>query len=174
MAEVIGVASGLLTLVAFAYKSSKSLYDLIHDIQNSPKSIRQLRDELGDVGAVLQSLEQTVSNDDDDFTALKIPLQRCGDACLEFQAIISRFYSGNSKRANLKDWIKIKYMGEDINGFKNMLAGYKSTISIAIGDANLYVLHRLTQQSSSVLTIQAQIRGICTGSGGLQRIDHQH
>jgi hypothetical protein len=139
MAEVIGVASGLLTLIAFAYKSSKSLYDLIHDIQNSPKSIRQLREELGDVGAVLQSLEQTVSNDDDDFTALKIPLQRCGDACLEFQAVIVKFYSVNSKRASLKDWIKIKYMGEDINGFKNMLAGYKSTINIAIGDVNLYV-----------------------------------
>jgi len=31
-------------------------------------------------------------------------------------------------------------MGDDIAGFKNMLAGYKSTISIALGDANLYVL----------------------------------
>lgn len=31
-------------------------------------------------------------------------------------------------------------MGSDISWFKNILAGYKSTINIALGDANLYVL----------------------------------
>lgn len=29
-------------------------------------------------------------------------------------------------------------MGSDISGFKNILAGYKATISIAIADVNLY------------------------------------
>jgi hypothetical protein len=145
MAEVIGLASGLLTLIGFAYKSSKSLYDLLHDIQNCPKAIRQLRDELGDVGGVLQSLERTVSNEDDDFTTLKIPLQRCGDACREFQEIFTKFNSGNSKRAQLRDWVMVKYMGEEISGFKDVLAGYKSTICIAIGDANLYVSLGLKQ-----------------------------
>lgn len=40
-------------------------------------------------------------------------------------------------------------MGDDIVGFKNMLAGYKSTVIIALGDANLFV------ESSSLFLISS-------------------
>ncbi|KAH9203539.1 hypothetical protein DL95DRAFT_529608 [Leptodontidium sp. 2 PMI_412] len=69
---------------------------------------------------------------------LRLPLLRCGKACEDFEALIVKCttHSGGSK-TSFRDWAKLKYMGDDIVGFKNMLAGYKSTIMIALGDANM-------------------------------------
>jgi hypothetical protein len=33
--------------------------------------------------------------------------------------------------------VRLRYMDTDIRGFTEMLAGYKSTISVALADANL-------------------------------------
>lgn len=42
-------------------------------------------------------------------------------------------------RTGFWDWTKLNYMGHDMTGFKNMLAAYKSTFSVVIADAKLYV-----------------------------------
>jgi hypothetical protein len=138
MAETIGIASGLLTLAGFALGSSKSLYQTVKSFQNNQRTIRELREELEALNGVLQSLHQTVANTNADLTSLKLPLFRCGKACKEFEAVISKCTAhSDGSRKSFRDWAKLKYMGDDIVGFKNMLAGYKSTVSIALGDANL-------------------------------------
>ncbi|KAH8751160.1 hypothetical protein BGZ57DRAFT_775119, partial [Hyaloscypha finlandica] len=40
-------------------------------------------------------------------------------------------------RTSFRDWAKLRYMGDNIDGFRQLLAGYKSTIIIALTDANL-------------------------------------
>ena len=35
--------------------------------------------------------------------------------------------------------VRLKYMGEGIDGFRNMVAEYKTTISIVWGDVNQYI-----------------------------------
>ncbi|RYZ82189.1 MAG: hypothetical protein EOP04_22545, partial [Proteobacteria bacterium] len=45
----------------------------------------------------------------------------------------------NGSKNSFRDWAKLKYMGDDIIGFKNMITGYTSIITIALCDANLYV-----------------------------------
>jgi Fungal N-terminal domain of STAND proteins len=138
MAEPISLASGLLTLVVFAIKSSKTLYESVESFQNNRRIVRELGEELEALNGVLQSLHETATNSSVDFTALKLPLLRCGKACKEFEVVIAKVtaHSGGTK-SSFRDWAKLKYMGEDIAGFKNMLAGYKSTIIIALGDANM-------------------------------------
>jgi hypothetical protein len=42
-------------------------------------------------------------------------------------------------------------MGEDIDGFRRLLGGYKLTISIALTDANLYVSVILLVESAMTL-----------------------
>jgi hypothetical protein len=140
MAEPIGIASGVLALASFAFQSSVSLYQLIGSFQSTKRSIRELRQELEALDGVLRSLQQAMVNSIVDVPALKLPLLRCGQACREFETLIVRCtaHSGGS-RTSFRDWAKLTYMGDDIMGFKNMLAGYKATISIALGDANLYV-----------------------------------
>jgi hypothetical protein len=140
MAEPIGIASGLLALATFAFQSSVSLYGVIESFQSNKKVIRELKEELEALDGVLESLRQATANKVIELPALELPLLRCGQACREFEAAIVKCTAhSNGSRTSFRDWAKLTYMGDDIAGFKNMLAGYKSTISIALGDANLYV-----------------------------------
>lgn len=140
MAEPISLASGLLALAAFAFQSSKSLYEVVESFHSNQRTIRDLKEELQALDEVLQSLHETATTADTDLTALKLPLLRCGKACKEFEVVIVKCtaHSGGP-RTSFRDWAKLIYMGDDIVGFKNMLSGYKSTITIALGDANMQV-----------------------------------
>jgi hypothetical protein len=138
MADPLSTASGVLALAVFAFQCSKQLCQLVESFQNNQRAIRELKEELEALNGVLRSLQETAANTDADLTTLNLPLFRCGKACKDFEAVIVKCaaHSGGS-RTSFRDWAKLKYMGDDIVGFKNMLAGYKSTISIALGDANM-------------------------------------
>ena len=82
MAEPVGLASGLLTLATFAFKCSISLYETAKSFQSHQQRVRDLVEELSALGAVLSSLTETANAlSDIDFSALKVPLLRCGNAC---------------------------------------------------------------------------------------------
>ena len=69
---------------------------------------------------------------------LDLPLLRCGNACREFEQQVLKLSSRSSdSRTSFRDWAKVRYMSDDIDGFRRLLAGYKSTIHIALADANL-------------------------------------
>lgn len=138
MADPLSTASGVLALTLFAFKSSIALYQLVDSFRSSQRTVRELREELEALNHVLQSLQETAPSTDVDLTALKLPLLRCGKACKDFEAVIVRCTAHSSgPRTSFRDWAKLKYLGGDISGFKNMLAGYKSTISIALSSANM-------------------------------------
>lgn len=139
MAEPIGVAAGLLGLATFAFQSSVALYKTVQSFQFHPKRVRDLKEELEALSGVLGSLTEMASATTDvDLSALDLPLQRCGNACKDFeQEIIKCSSRSGVSRTSFRDWTRLKYMGDDIDGFKQLLAGYKSTIIIALTDANL-------------------------------------
>jgi hypothetical protein len=140
MAEAIGLASGLLALTVFAFQSSVSLHQVVDSFQSNKRIIRELKEELEALNGVLQSLQRAAADISEDLSGLKLPLLRCGKACKDFEEVIIKCtaHSGGS-RTSFRDWAKLKYMGDDIAGFKVMLAGYKSTVNIALAGANLYV-----------------------------------
>ncbi|TXC06200.1 hypothetical protein FocTR4_00010869 [Fusarium oxysporum f. sp. cubense] len=120
MAEPLGLASAILALATFALKASVTLYD---DVK---KEVLEML--MKTVGAAVEA----------DFSALKIPLQQCGEACEEFGIELAKCSTRSSTdRTSFRDWTKMKYMGEDIGGFRQQLAGYKSTINIALADTTL-------------------------------------
>jgi len=138
MADPLSVTSAVITLVIFACQSSKLLYETVSSFQSSQRNVRELKEELEALDGVLQALQKTVANNNTDFTALRLPLLRCGTACRDFEEVILKCTTHSDRaRTSFRDWAKLKYMGDDIVGFKNMLAGYKSTIIIALGDANM-------------------------------------
>ncbi|KAE9367305.1 hypothetical protein N431DRAFT_348649 [Stipitochalara longipes BDJ] len=139
MAEPIGLASGLIALTGFAFQASITLYQTVQSIQFHPKQIRDLKDELEALGGVLGSLTETASATTDvDLSALDLPLLRCGNACRDFEQEILKCSSrSGSSRTSFRDWAKLRYMGDNIDGFRQLLSGYKSTINIALTDANL-------------------------------------
>jgi hypothetical protein len=138
MADPISTASGILTLAIFAFKSSVVLYQLIDSFRSNQRIVRALRDELKALSDVLQSLQDTASSSDIDLTVLKLPLLECGKSCKDFETVISKCtLHSDGNRTSFRDWAKLKYRGSDIGQFKNALAGYKSTIAIALGGANM-------------------------------------
>jgi hypothetical protein len=140
MAEAIGLASGLLALTVFAFQSSVSLRQVVDSFQSKTRIIRELKEELEALNGVLKSLQRAAADNSEDLSGLNLPLLRCGKACKDFEEVIIKCtaHSGGS-RTSFRDWAKLKYMGDDIAGFKVVLAGYKSTVNIALAGANLYV-----------------------------------
>lgn len=140
MAEVIGIASGLAALVSLALQSSGTLYRTVKSLRNREKSIRDLRDALQDLDEVLKILRDSISAAPfPNGGIIERPLGRCCKACDDFNALIINCSEHSSdSRFGIRDWGKLRYMGEDIAGFQNMLSGYKSTITIALAYANMY------------------------------------
>ncbi|CAI7626004.1 unnamed protein product [Penicillium pancosmium] len=139
MAESIGLASGILTLATFAFQCSISLYETVDSFRSHPKRVRDLLDELEALSAVLAPLVDLVkSNSGVDLSFLDLPLLRCGNVCKEFQQEVLQCASrSNSSRTSFRDWARLTYMGDNIDDFRDLLAGYKATINIALTDANL-------------------------------------
>ncbi|KAH7552847.1 hypothetical protein J3E72DRAFT_387910 [Bipolaris maydis] len=138
MADPISAASAIITLVTFGIKSSSTLYQMFKEFNNHHKHVRELKAEPDALSLVLASLHQAILDNETDFTLLKLPLFRCGSACVEFNMVVKdATKQSHSSLASFRDWAKLKYLGDDIEGFKALLAGYKSTITIALCDANL-------------------------------------
>ena len=137
--DPVSATSSIIALVAFGIQTSKGLAQVIESFRNQPRRVRELKEELDDLINVLSSLQET-SGKIDHLSALKTPLFRCGKACEEFQAAIHKCNMHSKESGtSLRDWARLTYMGSGISEFKNLLAAYKSTIAIAIGEANLFV-----------------------------------
>ncbi|KAL4744512.1 hypothetical protein BDW72DRAFT_188353 [Aspergillus terricola var. indicus] len=138
MAEPISLTSGLLAIASFAFQSSVSLYDMVKSFRSHPIRVRELMEELEALSGVLGPLVDRVqATSDKDLSVLNLPLLRCGNACKEFQEEIRKCVGRSSAtRTSFRDWAKLKYMGDDIDGFRRTLAAYKLTINIALTDAN--------------------------------------
>lgn len=139
MAEAIGVASGLLALGQFAFQSSVALYQTISSYKSHQQRVRELEEEASALSGVLGSLVETVeATTDIDLSSLEMPLRQCGKACQAFEQQIKKCSSRSTgTRASVRDWARLQYMGEDMDGFRRLLASYKMTIMVALTDANL-------------------------------------
>lgn len=139
MAEAIGIASGVAALATLAFQSSKALYQTISSFQSHQQTVLDLLEENGALNVVLDSLSKTINSSTRlNLTALEFPLQRCGEACREFGEEIDKLTTlSGGKRAKFLSWAKLRYMGEDVDGFRRLLSGYKDMISVALADATL-------------------------------------
>jgi hypothetical protein len=139
MAESIGIASGLVALATFAFQSSTALFDVVQSYQSLPKRARDLTEELEALNGVLGALIETLNaNTDINLASLEYPLLRCGNSCRDFDEEIKKCSTRSlAGKTSFREWANLRYMGEDIDSFRLMLAGYKSAIAIALTDANL-------------------------------------
>lgn len=141
MAEAVGLASGVLAIATVTLKSTAKLFELVKSFQHHPTRVQELSDELASLQDILASLSETIGNlADVDFSSLKLPLQRCGSAVADFEReLLKCSVHAGKDRTSFRDWAKLRYMGEDLDGFRRLLATYKATINIALTDATLCV-----------------------------------
>lgn len=139
MADPISMTAGLVALVSSAQQSVVALYDTVRSFAVHPQRVRELTGELESLGRELRLLGDTSSaTADEDLSALKLPLVRCGNACEEFEEELVRCWlQSGCDRTSFRDWSTLKYMGDDLDGFRHLLARYKSTIIIALTKTKL-------------------------------------
>ncbi|KAF5663480.1 hypothetical protein FHETE_7488 [Fusarium heterosporum] len=139
MSDPLSIASALIAIVTATLQSSKILYETIRSFRNHQTAVSDLVRELKGLESVLCPLQDHVRADETAFLPLKFPLIQCREACVRFQALVeksSRRTQGAS-RTSFRDWARLTFMNGDVVSFKELLAGYKSTITIALADANL-------------------------------------
>ncbi|UKZ46138.1 hypothetical protein TrVGV298_000336 [Trichoderma virens] len=137
--DPLGMSSGVPNLLIGAIQASKTLHETIQSFRNYERTIRDLRSELESLIGVLETLKTVVTTDEGPMISmLKIPVLCCHQTCQDFNAVIIKCTKHSAgSRASFRDWAQIRYMGGDIRDFKDMLAGYKSTIAIALGSLNM-------------------------------------
>ncbi|KAH8700713.1 hypothetical protein BGW36DRAFT_293155 [Talaromyces proteolyticus] len=139
MSQASGVASRLVPLATFALNSSLALYETVVGFQSLPKHVRDLLQELEFLIAELDILDKLVQiTAQEDLTLLDLPLKRCGSACKDFEQEIAKLISNyGENQISFHDWANLRYMGDNIDGFRRLLAVYKQTINIAVTNASL-------------------------------------
>ncbi|KAL7914979.1 hypothetical protein GGI35DRAFT_165274 [Trichoderma velutinum] len=137
--DPLRMSSGVPTLLIAAIQAGKTLHETIQSFRNFERTIRDLRSELESLIDVLENLKSVVVTDEGPMISmLKLPVLNCHHTCQEFNAIIIKCTKHSAgSRTSFRDWAQVRYMGGDIRDFKDMLAGYKATIAIALGSLNM-------------------------------------
>jgi hypothetical protein len=140
MSDPLSVTAGIIAVVTAAIQATSALYDTIESFKTYPKRVRELRNQLSALANVLRSLLELAEHDDTICPLLEAPLRQCCVACEEFKILLEdcRRSSRNGK-PNFAEWMKLRYKNGDIVSFIESLAMYKSTVGIAVADANLWV-----------------------------------
>ncbi|KAH7025080.1 uncharacterized protein B0I36DRAFT_353245 [Microdochium trichocladiopsis] len=180
MAEVVGVISGVLTLATFALKSSKRLCKTIQEFPSHPRQVRELLDELSALNTVLHDLSQNSDLGlEVDLTALELALKQCKRSCDDVDAELQKYCSRSTEeRTSFRDWAKLKCSsGDGIDGFRQQLIGYKTTVTVALAFATLHtsvatkeaVLACRDIITTATIDLQAHLQGVQTKLDSLSR-----
>ena len=122
MAGTVSLDSGLPKQFEFALKSGIKLYKTVQSSQSH--STVGLLEELNDLNRILSSFTEAIGAPTDvDLSALRLPLQRCGNACGELELEVLKCLSlSGGNRTDFQDWTNLRYMGDNIDGFKQLPA----------------------------------------------------
>ncbi|EJT70639.1 hypothetical protein GGTG_11662 [Gaeumannomyces tritici R3-111a-1] len=131
MADPLTISVSVLAIITGAIQSTKSLHATVSRYKARDRTLNRLHDELVDLARVLDSLEQAVGSEASIWALLEGPVSQCSKTCREFEEVMKKF--GGKSVTGLRDWAKMEFMRDDINGFIETLATYKATITVGLG-----------------------------------------
>ena len=146
VAEAVGLASSLSSLVATAYSSCQKLNSIFQGARNAPKHIKALSSDLEDFYLVLGTLQALLDDEElsPGVTAQATSLNLCNvlENCISvFKSIkiIASEYQIAQKRAELGIWQRLRWTFKEpeIDNFRKDLMGCKATFNMSISVANL-------------------------------------
>ena len=136
MAEVVGLASGLLTLTIAAYQTSKALHEAISSFRSQRKSIKDLQADSESLTAVLKQIQERIQNaqDMERLESLRQPVYHCLKICRELREMMDACtVHTTDDRQSVRDWLNMHFRGKNFEEMKQRLSSYKSTLSVAFG-----------------------------------------
>jgi len=155
--DPLSITASVLTIITAAIVSAKTLHETVGRYKGRDKTLGRLQDGLTDLITILKSLEEVAHNEAPVLALLKGPIGRCAQVSADFEDAMKTF-SGKSK-TGLIDWAKMEFMRGNINEFIDILADYKSTITVGLGTITLYA-SSITQHFHAPLL---------TSTGGIPR-----
>ena len=176
MAEVIGLASGIATLIAATYTSCQTLSNTIDGIKSAPKYVGVIGKDLQDFYRILGTLQALL--DDGESTAgivqsatsenLSRVLENSISIFADINKIVSDFSSHGSS-TEVKLWRRIRWTFKDkeVGELRRNLTAHKITLNLAISVANLSVF----LERSSVGTWLTCTRHILNSANAVSKND---
>lgn len=132
MAELTSRDSRFRNILNSVQHSSTSLNNTILSFQPHNTRARDLVNELQELNGVLDPLGDAINHATSVHLAmLDLPLQQCGKACESFkQELLKCSASLGADRTSFHNWGRLRYMGDDIGKFQQLIAMYRWTITI--------------------------------------------
>lgn len=140
MAEAIGLASGILTLVIFTYDTSKSLYEAVSSFKSQRKTVRDILTDLDSLVTILASIRVQAQHSSEvaRLEPLREPLKCCATICQEMHEMLDACTTHSNKdRDSVRDWLNMRYKEKTFGDVSKRLASYKSTLTIAFESINM-------------------------------------
>ncbi|KAG8532993.1 uncharacterized protein KY384_001775 [Bacidia gigantensis] len=166
MAEPIGMTAGVLALATFAFQSCKTLHDAVDSYQNHRFTIVELQGELCALTNLLQSIHEQAkpSEQTPRFEHLCDPLNGCARACRDLQLMLEDCTApSNGGRDNFKAWLNMQFKGKKVVEYKQRIAGYKITLSLALDTIhtreNTVTQEHLTTLTQSIEATHQELEG---------------
>ena len=146
MADAIGLTASLITLVATAYGSCRTLYNLSSGICNAPRHIRAVSQDLEDYCLVLGTLQSLLSDHDYHFTGSRASTSK--DLAMVLQNSLAVFKDlntilGSYKKSGVLSCVDKRarwrwhFKEKEIEALRTSLNAQKLTMNTAISVANL-------------------------------------
>jgi hypothetical protein len=145
MSDPLSVSASILSIVGFAIQSAQFLARTIDAIKEVPASLKSIQSDLDAVTPMLQQLEDAIKNANTKsfpFDRLAPAVQNCDRACTVFQQKLENWTRhSSSKGGAMADRWKIGILGQErIQSLKAQLGECKTTLTVALSTATLYVL----------------------------------
>ena len=147
MADPVGLTASIIAIAGLACQSGKTLYELLNSIQNTPRTLQALNEDLSAIQHLLKSIKSAMEDSSDNsfsngvkkcLEEAKPALTGCGKACDEFAEKIGKIMShSDENRTSRRDRIKLQFQEKDILAFRYRIGSYKAMLNIALGLASL-------------------------------------
>lgn len=144
MAE-LGAAASVIGVATAALQSMQFLRTTIDNIKNVPDTIRNIKVDIQSVEPVLHNLDAACRSDNTQIILspnIQSAVESCSGACKEFGTLIGHWmrHSSEDKTFWVDRWRVGVFGQERIKTFKSQLNDCKSTLSVTLSTATMYVL----------------------------------
>lgn len=166
MADPFSITASVLAVITAAVQSTKSLYETVKRFKERNKTLGRLQDELESLNNILESLARVTTAEASMLALLQGPIDRCSQVCREFEQSMEGF--SRKTKTGFRDWTKMEFMRGDINEFIDIIAGYKSTISVGLGTITMLVANSCLFQTLLTSFHEAYIQSLSASPSRVQ------
>lgn len=112
---------------------------LIKEYDSYPEVVERLMVDLSCLEKILSGLLPIVKNDTSQkYAALEMPVKECQNLCHGFETLLAETTkNGKTRVGRMRGFVDWKIKSSDVQSFSEAIATMKSTLSVAVGAANL-------------------------------------